>query len=202
MNRTKSNRDPKEETPFMHIVVRRTDVEKCNIDVTLQALSVLVEDRETALRFKGNVGVSFQGYDDDPRGVFEILEVREFVAKLNEKWYSWFFFMTKDMVISPLSVIALCLCRYTRSSFGLFIPVVRDLREFLWFHFGALRGLCEIYDLPKEETEDAVNEVLDYLVKVGFVEGCDSPQLAIASGKTCTVIRCIKDQSMLGSSLH
>jgi hypothetical protein len=190
MNRTRANR-AEEKTPFMHIVVRRTEVEQCNIDLTLQALSVLVEDRETALRFKGSVGLSLQGYDDDPRGVFEIQDVREFVAKLNARWYSWFFFMTKDMLISPISVIALCLCQYTRSSFGLFIPVVQDLREFLWFHFGALRGICQVYNLSQEETEVAVYEILDYLMKVGFVEGCDSPQLPVDLAKTGTVLRWI-----------
>ena len=140
----------------MHIVVRRDEVEGCAIEPTLNALQVLMDDSETALRFKNNVTISFQGFDQDRRELFEIEEVREFVNQLNSKWYSWLFFMTKDIHISPLAVIVLCLCRYRRASNGIFIPAKKDSRRFFWDHFGALRGLCKVYNLPQEQTETAV----------------------------------------------
>ena len=164
------------------------------IEPTLTALLVLSGDPETALRHKNNVTLSFQGYDEDPRGLFEIEEVRHFVERLNEKWYSWFFFMTKDIRNSPLAVITLCLCRYRRSAFGLFIPVKEDLKRFCWYHFGALRAVCKLYNLSDELTETAVNEVIDYSMRVGFVTGCDTPQLAIDSAKAGTLIQYMGDR--------
>jgi hypothetical protein len=175
---------------FMHIVAPRSELERCTIEPTLKALEFLGSDPETALRFQNNVMLSFQGYDLDVRGLFEIEEVRKFVAKLNGKWYSWFFFMTKDIHISPLAVILLCLCRYTISPLGLFIPVVEDenSKRVLHHHFGALRAVCRIHHLPKEQTEAAVQEVVDYLMKVGFVSGCDAPQLSVDSAKTSSIL--------------
>jgi hypothetical protein len=180
-----------ERAPFIHVVARRSEVERGMIEPTLTALQCLSSDPETALRYKSNATLSFQGYDQDPRGLFEIEEVREFVEKLNAKWYSWFFFMTKDIRVSPLAVITLCLCRYTRSPFGLYIPVMEDSKRFFWYHFGALRAVCKIHNLSSEQTETAVNEVIDYSMKVGFVTGCDTPQLAVDSAKTSTILRCM-----------
>ena len=175
----------------MHIVVRREEVEKCIFEPILNTLQVLMDGSETALRFQNNVTISFQGFEQDQRELFEIEEGREFFEQLNAKWYPWLFFMTKDVHVSPLAEIALCLCRYTRSSNGLFIPVKKDSRRFFWDQFGALRGLCKAHDLSKEQTETAVQEVIDYLMKIGFVSGCDTPQLAVGSGKTGAILRYI-----------
>jgi len=177
------------ESPFMHIILRRSEVEACVIEPTLKALRVLTSDKETAMRFQNHVTLSFQGYDDDPRRLFQIEEVCAFVRKLNERWHSWFFFMTKDVHISPLAVIALCLSGHSRTASGVFVPRVQCSKDFFWNHFGFLRGLCQFYNLSEEETESAVQEVIDYTMKVGFVEGCDLPQLAADSAKTGTIIR-------------
>ena len=177
------------ESPFMHIIVRRSEVEGCAIEPTLKALQVLTSDKETATRFQNHVTLSFQGYDDDARRLFQIEEVCAFVRKLNERWYSWFFFMTKDVHISPLAVIVLCSSGHRRTTSGLFVPRVEDSKDFFWNHFGFLRGLCQSYNLSEKQTESAVQEVIEYSMKVGFVEGCDLPQLAADSAKTGTIIR-------------
>jgi hypothetical protein len=181
--------DLDEAAPFIHIVARRSEVENCMIDSTLTALEFLNSDPKEAVRYKNNVTLSFQGYDEDPRALFQIEEVRQFVQSLNAKWYMWFFFMTKEVPISPLAVITLCLCRYRRSPLGLFVPVREDSKKFFWFHFGALRAVCKINNVSSEQTETVVNEVIDYSMKVGFVTGCDTPQLALDSAKTGTIIQ-------------
>lgn len=186
---------------YKHVIVRRSDIERCSIEPTLTALEDLFGDDTTARRFQNRVTVSFQGYDDDPRGLFQIAEVCRFVKELDKKWwYAWFFFMTKDVHISPLAVIALCLCGYTRSPLGLFIPNLEDSKQFFSYHFSGLRGFCQVNNLSEEETESAVQEVVDYFMKVGFVEGCDSPQLALDSAKTGTITRYMhvqKDQGQI-----
>jgi hypothetical protein len=180
------------DSPFMHMIVRRREVETCDVEPTLKVLQFLLSDNETALRFQNHVALSFQGYDDDPRGLFQIVEVCEFVRNLNGKWCAWFFFMTKDLNVSPLAVIALCCCRYTVSPMRLFIPQIDDLKKFLWDQFGALRGYCGGYNLPQERTEAEVQAVIDYLTKVGFVGGCDLPRLDIDSAKTGKMIELMR----------
>jgi hypothetical protein len=179
---------PETQAPFIHVIVPRKEVENCTTDPTLRALNTLMDDPHKFTRFQNNVMISFQGYDDDPRGLFEISEVREFIKELDTQWYSWLFFMTKEPCISPLAIITLCLCRYTRSSAGLFIPDRKDSRRFMWNHFGALNGLCQICNLSKEQKEAATQEVTEYFMKVGFVEGSDSPRLGVESAKTGTIL--------------
>jgi hypothetical protein len=184
-----------ERPSFVHIVARRHEVEKCKIEPTLSVLQLLTSDPETALRHKNNVTLSFQGYDQDPRGLFQIEEVRQFVERLNAKWYMWFFFMTKDVNISPLAAVTLCLCRYKRSRAGRFQPVVADAKRLFTYHFTALRFMCKTCNLSDEQTEAAVEEVIDYFMRVDFVSGCDTPQLAVDSAKTGTLTQYMRDDS-------
>jgi hypothetical protein len=167
--------------PFMHLVARRHEVEKCTIEPTLSVLQLLSSDPETALRHKNNVTLSFQGYEQDPRALFQIEEVRQFVESLNSKWCMWLFFMTKDVNISPLAAITLCSCRYKRSRAGRFRPVVTDSKGLFKHHFTALRFICKTCNLSDEQIESAVEEVIDYFMKVDFVSGCDTPQLEAIS---------------------
>jgi hypothetical protein len=186
---TPSNAAVDEQAPFMHIVVRRSDVESCMIEPTLKPLQLLNSDPETSLRFQNNVTLSFQGYDQDSRELFQIEEVRKFVERLNATWYFWFFFMTKDVDISPLAAITLSLCRYKRSRAGRSRPVVADAKRLFKYHFTALRYVCKTCNLSDEQTESAVQDVIDYFMRVDFVSGCDTPQLAVDSAKTGTVLR-------------
>jgi hypothetical protein len=186
-----------EAAPFIHIVARRSEVENCMIEPTLTALEFLNNDPEEAVRYKNNVTLSFQGYDEDPRALFQIEEVRQFVEELNAKWYSWFFFMTKDASISPLAVITLCLCQYKRSRAGRFRPVAADAKGLYKYHFTALRFVCKTCNLSDEQTESAVQEVIDYFMRVDFVSGCDTPQLALDSTKTGTILRYMEDRNRL-----
>ena len=184
-----------EAAPLLHIVVRRSELKRCMIEPTLKALQFFNGDPAKALRYKNNVTLSFQGYDEDPRALFQIEEVRQFVERLNAAWYFWFFFMTKDVDISPLAAITLCLCRYKRSRAGRFRPMVADAKGLYKYHFTALRFICKTCDLSVEQTESAVQEVIDYFMKVDFVSGCDTPQLALDSAKTGTILRYQMDEN-------
>jgi hypothetical protein len=169
----------------MHIVIPRRAIEAGDLTQTLRALTVLNNDRETALRFQNNVILSFQGYDDDSLGVFQFKSVCNFVRKLNEKWYAWFFFMTKDVEFSPLAVIALCCCpRLTKLPSGTCVPPKDELTKFLTFQFTALRYFCETFGLTPERTEAEVQGVIDYFMKIGWVGGCDTAHLSVHSAKT------------------
>jgi hypothetical protein len=174
-----------EDSLVAHIVVPRREIEAGEPDQTLKALTALNSDRETALRFQNKVILSFQGYDDDSQGVFQFNSVCDFVRKLNEKWYAWFFFMTKDVEFSPLAVIALCCCpRLTKLPSGICIPPKDELAKFLSFQFTALRYFCESFGLTRERTEAEVQGVMDYFMRVGWVGGCDTVHLSVHSAKT------------------
>jgi hypothetical protein len=66
----------------------------------------LTESPKTARHFAESVDIAFHGYDDIALELFEMPEVRSFVAKLDEKFPYWFFFLSKHNL--GLQCVLLC----------------------------------------------------------------------------------------------
>lgn len=66
------------------------------------ALKSLSGDRSSAMSAEGAVTLVFHGYDDDPRELEAIPEVREWFAKLFETWPYWSFFASRIDQTVPL----------------------------------------------------------------------------------------------------
>jgi hypothetical protein len=75
-----------ESVDFLNVVVSRRDVEAADTSSTLGALRRLIESPATARQFFERVDIAFHGYDDASQELFEIVEVRDFVYKLDEQF--------------------------------------------------------------------------------------------------------------------
>ena len=59
-------------------------------------LRSLLESAETIKSYRERLDVSCHDYDSDRRELWEIPDVRSFVARLDEEFPFWFYFMTRD----------------------------------------------------------------------------------------------------------
>jgi len=73
-----------------------------DIGEVLSSLKSLSGDRSSAMSAEGAVTLVFNGYDDDPRELESIPEVREWFAKLFEAWPYWSFFASRIDQTVPL----------------------------------------------------------------------------------------------------
>ena len=73
-----------------------------DISGVLSALKSLSSDRSSAMSAEGAVTLVFHGYDDDPRELEAIPEVRQWFAQLNEAWPYWSFFASRIDQTVPL----------------------------------------------------------------------------------------------------
>jgi hypothetical protein len=73
-----------------------------NITAALSALKSLSGDRSSAMSAEGAVTLIFNGYDDDPRELEAIPEVRVWFAKLYKAWPYWSFFASRIDHTVPL----------------------------------------------------------------------------------------------------
>jgi hypothetical protein len=62
-----------------------------------------------ALHCQGKINISFDGYDDDPRELFEIDEVREYIDLLDEAIPELFFFARSERSATTLMFFLFCL---------------------------------------------------------------------------------------------
>jgi serine/threonine protein kinase len=137
------------------------DICSGDIKTVLEALNGFLECREYVLAGRGRVTLAFEGYDDDPRDVYDIPEVRRYVVALDKAFPYLFYFV--DLNLDTIKVLALCLCRVVKIENGS-RPHPDDFRRFLFDHVTALNQLTENFALEDGIKEEVTNEVLEHLV--------------------------------------
>lgn len=141
-------------------VVSRTDVESNDISTTLDALSSLLTDNATVRKFQGSVAVSFDGFNEDPREIYEIPQIRRFCTELDRYFPYWLYFLSTDD--SSLKMITFCLCKVEKKGPGLVTLDNMDLGRFLHSHFTAMNELFDRHSLDTETNRAISENILRY----------------------------------------
>lgn len=147
-----------------NIFITLPEVEAGDISDTLTVLQSLLDDRQNVLRQQNEIRVFVDGYDDDPRELWDIAEVRAFYRKLDEKFPYWFWFCDKKDV--SLKVISDCLYQQSgKAEEGKQAVALIDdaeLCDFMRRHYRAVDELCEDYNIPEAERLKILEAVENY----------------------------------------
>lgn len=136
------------------------DIKSGDVNTVLSALNSFLDTRERLIWARARFTILFEGYDDDPRDVWDILEVREYVKKLDAEFPYWFYFT--DLNHHTLKVICLCLCRVMKVE-GSSTPHPDDLKHFLASRIIALNNLCSRFHLADEVKNEITQDVCEHL---------------------------------------
>jgi hypothetical protein len=148
--------------PFMFVGISRQEVESGDTSVLSVLLRLL--DKESATLYREMVDIAVFGYDDDPRELYEVPEVRDFVRKLDAEFPYWFYFLSKRG--NGLLFILYCLCSPDTP------PEARDQ---VWRHeimmylkrgIPAMNHICKIAGCSEAEVMRLTNGVLEYIISV------------------------------------
>jgi hypothetical protein len=102
---------------LIHYPLDRKDIEECNISNALKFLTDLLCAREIVMSMKDKIEISVDGYDDDPRELYEIPEVLEFLRRLDDAWPYWILFQHPKF--RWLKMLAVCLSDGKKNNQGL-----------------------------------------------------------------------------------
>lgn len=80
-----------------NIFITRPEIETGNISDTLALLQSLLDDRRNVLQQQNKIRVFVNGYDDDPRELWDIAEVRAFTRNLMKNFSTGFGSATRAM---------------------------------------------------------------------------------------------------------
>ncbi|KLC04050.1 hypothetical protein XP420_15685 [Xanthomonas perforans] len=86
----------------------RDRVERGDIGETLGQLNVLSDNAENVRRFAGRVFFTFDGYNDDPRHIYQVPEAREFFSKITEMLPLWAHYLHRDPELIGIVYLLLC----------------------------------------------------------------------------------------------
>ncbi|WP_081916657.1 DUF4365 and DUF1817 domain-containing protein [Luteibacter sp. 9135] len=145
------------------------DVRTLEVDAPRAFFDRLRSTREIAADSQSKVEIFFSGYDNDSRELFEIPEVRAYVAKLDHVLGDLFFFVRTAQPTHTLITFALCQTSATviatnadrRSKKVSFEP--RPFADFIHRHCGPLNELTEWINMPEEKEKELFFDVVDCL---------------------------------------
>ena len=144
---------------WLHVAVDRSAVEALDVSRTALIISRVLADRNAVERYRGRVELTFSGYANDSRELYDIPEVRGFCSKLDDAFPYWFYFLSTDGV--TLGVIARCLCSVTQVRPGV-VSFGPDLLEFITRHYEALNWLFDNYSLDTRHNVEISRNVAEY----------------------------------------
>ena len=155
------------------LMFSRRQVETCDIDEPVQFLRRLTADRHTAIEFCGRINLVVDGYNDDPRELFEVPEVRAYLKRLDQEWRYWFFFLSQ--ADESIKLLESCLCETIEVVPGVTSVDMEQLERSLARHFGAMYRLGDDLDLPEEMCEEVAEGIVGMFrnAAVEQIEGDD-----------------------------
>jgi len=154
---------------FLYIIDRQA-VESLNVSDVRSFFDRIRATRELAQHCQGKIELSFHGYDDDTRELFQICEVREYAKILANVLPELLFFAYTGPRSSGLRAIALCLSDVTvlksTPNMNGVIPIefaTDKVADFLSNHWQGLNELTEWLHMTMEEnkriTFDAIRAI-------------------------------------------
>jgi nucleoside-diphosphate-sugar epimerase len=153
-----------------HLVMGPSLNSPMNLVTSLAAYAAMSRELGLPLRFPGRregrvtelIDLAVHGYDDDPRGLSEIPEVRRYIQGLDADFPYWLYFLSKRR--SSLMAILSCMVPVSRTPDGRLIPDHEGLGLHLMQRgFPAMNQVCSFVNCSEQEIERMTNRVLSYL---------------------------------------
>ena len=145
----------------IYFVLSRAQIEAEDITEPLSVLHQLATTRDKAVVARGRISLVVDGFDHDPRELFEITAVRRYIRSLDDRWPYWLFFLSQadDSIV----VLESCLCDAIEVVPGVTSIDTRQLELNLARHFSALYQYCASIGLPESLSEEITDSVLQLL---------------------------------------
>jgi len=144
------------------IDIPRGVVESGNIAFALSRLLGVLSSRDTVLGYKQRLEVTFNGYNEDPRPIWVIPEIRQYLLRVHSAFNHWFYFI--DPRFPFLKVLPFCLCT-PASIDGKWEIKPADMKHFMEEGYDALNKLCDRFvidhSINKKISEDIARFYLE-----------------------------------------
>lgn len=147
----------------------RKNVEKGLTGDAIDRLCTLSESESNVIRFAGNMLFAFDGYDNDPREIWQIPECINFMRGLDAEWPYWFHFLEKTGPSIQMLISLLCdmvVVEKKGMVIGTTFKDFKQVTDLLEHQFHGLNNLEKHFTIPKEisqKVEDDLKAILDQM---------------------------------------
>ena len=125
----------------------------------------ILKDPELIRKFKNQVTIGFDGYDNESKEVFENSQIRNFIQHLTLKFPLWFYFLNLDD--HSLGLMMIILCKFEKLHDGWKVRIKpEDFDEVTVHLIKELMKFYKDYNLPEEESIPQIGRILERLARI------------------------------------
>jgi hypothetical protein len=148
------------------LLISRREVEAGDLASVLSRLKVFLATREDAWRYRGQMTLVVDGYNNDPRELVDIPEVRSLLRGLESSWPQWAFFF--NQVDDSIKLLLSCVAGSRFLGRGA-VEMDGDLvAAALGRAFGGMNMVFERFGFPEDELEKMSNGLVEVLQQAGM----------------------------------
>ncbi len=148
------------------LLISRQEVEAGDVLPVVGSLLALLNTPEAIWRYRGQMALRVTGYDDDPRELVDVAEVRTFLRELDHHWPYWAFFF--NQLDESIKLFAACLCGSCYSGGGVVEIDKAKLGRFLARGIAAMKALFADHGFPDDEFGAMSNGVIEIVEREGM----------------------------------
>lgn len=126
-------------------------VERCSVEAALLVLRRFSESTERARKHMHALSLVFPGYEDDPRELPEIPEVRAFLKAIDRQWPYWYCFLS--LADESLLILEASLC-----------VTLEDLQASMLYHFEGMNEIFSRLGISEEYNRTVTDEIVELIV--------------------------------------
>lgn len=164
---SKTNTD----SPKRHIIVglriSPREIEDHDTSRSLALLNGLSQERDIAWIARGKLVLSVDGYDKDPRELYEVPAVRRFIQSLHTHWKYWFFFANE--IYATLPIVCFCINGGTKVTPNVTQVDAGSFDRFYRECADACNDLCDKFGFPEEANHEQLLNAYQQLTFRPFV---------------------------------
>ena len=144
----------------LNFCITKKEIETQNVELLLNRLYPLKRPLLARKLFE-RISLSIDGYDADNRELWEIEEVRSYIAQLDEKFPYWFYFSKKTRVFQLFDFFALCLCNFKKKGKKSYLIIDEVFESFFASHLDAMTELCGKTGF----SDNQISDIRDWLIQ-------------------------------------
>ena len=148
------------------LMISRREVEAADLPSVLSRLKVFLATREDAWRYRGQMTLVVDGYNNDPRELVDIAEVRILLRGLEAQWPYWAYFF--NQVDDSIKLLLSCVAGSRFMGHGA-VEIDADLvAAALARAFGGMNVVFGRFSFPEDELEKMSNGLVEVLQQAGM----------------------------------
>ena len=148
------------------LLISRREVEAADLASVLARLKVFLATREDAWRYRGQMTLVVDGYNNDPRELVEIPEVRTILHQFEAAWPYWAYFF--NQVDDSIKLLLSCVAGRRFLGRGAVEMDAELVAAALARGFGGMNTIFERFGFPDGELEKMSNGLVEVLQQAGM----------------------------------